>query len=737
VHSATVALTGGVVADDRATATADAGGQFFREQVEPILREHCYRCHSRSAEKQSGGLWLDSPEGLAVGGDSGAVVVPGHPEKSLLVRAVNYADLEMPPDGKLPAEKIAVLQQWIARGAVDPRVAQQVPGGTEDQATASLWSLEPVVRPRPPQVADAPWVHNAIDRFILRRLEEAEIEPVAPAGRTALLRRVYFDLIGLPPAPQDVERFLADESPAAFANLVDRLLASPQFGERWGRHWMDVVRYADSVGGGGNLVFDNAWRYRDEIIRAINEDRPYDRFLMQQIAGDLLPASGPQERSRQIIATGFLAIGRKELPEYDKEKLKMDVVDEQIDTVGKALLGLSLGCARCHDHKFDPVSTTDYYALAGIFESTQTLGGRKGGPISTWVRVDLPDKSGQAIAVHDVNKSADARIRIRGDAHRRGDAVPRGFVGAITDRPVRLSNEQSGRLELARWIASADNPLTARVMVNRIWHWLFGRGLVATTDNFGVRGSRPTHPDLLDWLAAQFVEDGWSIKQTVRRIVLSRTYQLGSRPSAAAAAGDLGNRLCWQHRRRRLEAEVIRDAMLAISGRLDRQQYGKTLTFTGRLDESKEKKLDADPWRRRSVYLPRYREDKQIEVMEAFDAAHPALVTGTRTHTTVPAQALYLMNSPFVSDQALALAKRLLRLPIDDQERIDRLYLEALSRPASDEERMADRKFLNSFVQLAGKGDDGSQPDDAAARRQAWAALCQTILASNEFLFVQ
>jgi hypothetical protein len=717
-----------------AAESQDAAGiEFFEKKIRPVLVEHCYECHSRDSKSIKSGLLLDSRDGIRKGGESGPAIVSGKPQSSPLIAALQYESAKMPPAGKLPASVIADFAKWVAMGVPDPRransKAMKLGNGTPDGQLQNLldhWAFQKPERVTVPVVRNRDWPQNEIDNFVLKKLEDHEITPVGVADRRTLVRRLYFDLTGLPPAPSELE-----DSGDAVSTIVDRLLDSQHFGERWGRHWMDVVRYADSVGGGGNFVFDNAWRYRDWIIRSLNSDMPYDRFVAQQIAGDLLPADSPKQRSQQIIATGFLAIGRKELPEYDKEKLKMDVVDEQIDTLGKAFLGISLGCARCHDHKFEPVQSQDYYALAGFFESSSILGPRKG-PHSTWVLVDLPGKSGKALAVRDVAEPCNSSIRIRGDAHAVGDTVNRGFVRAFDLRSD--TNDQwtgSGRLELAHWVASEDNPLTARVMVNRIWHWLHHQGIVATPDNFGTRGQPPTHSELIDWLTMRFVEEGWSIKKTIRRIVLSRTYQLSTQDDSVGATKDPDNQLNWRHRRHRLESESIRDAMLQVAGQLDPKQFGKTLTFTGRLDEGSEEPLESAPWKRRSVYLPRYREYKQLGVMQVFDSAHSALVTGRRSQTTVPTQALYLMNSPFVMECATGVANRVLEADSREQRgRIELAYQIMLGRDPTASEFERDLGFLKEYPALVER--DSEVPD-----AKALAALCHTILASSEFLYVE
>jgi len=769
---------------------------FFEKKIRPLLAERCYSCHSREANKHKGGLLLDSRDGFLKGGDSGPSATPGDPEKSLLIRAVRYGeDLKMPPKGKLPDSAVADLAAWIGRGLPWPAgaagpAATAAPGNPR----ALPWSFQPL---RKPAAGD-------IDRYILDGLEARGYHPAPPAGRAELLRRVTFDLIGLPPTPDEIDAFLRDESADAFERIVDRLLSSPHFGERWARHWMDVVRYADSTGFGADYTLDEAWRYRDYLIDAFNRDKPYDDFIREQIAGDLLPSPVP-------VATGFLLLGPKELAEYDKEKLRMDVVDEQLNTIGQAFLGLTLGCARCHDHKFDPIPTADYYSLAGILRSTRTIPpGNLSGPISGWNRrlmdatpenvkaladwksqvdkararlVQVRERKGAAaearameraidrlkagpapdekeirrleaevakkkstvpaspeeerrlnaemiqallrpkpdemLAVEDEKLPADLRIHIRGDARNPGAPAPRGFLGVIALEGARtVPSKSSGRLHLAEWIAHPDHPLTARVWVNRIWQHLLGSGLVRTVDNFGARGETPSHPELLDYLAGRLREEHGSAKSLIRQIVLSRVYQRGSRGGST----DSENRLLGRRDRRRLDAEAIRDAMLSVSGELDPARGGSTMTYTGRLFVPYESSaLPVDPWRRRAVYLPIYRGTAPPDVLDVFDFAPPGLVTGRRASTTVPTQALFLLNSPFVLDRSRAVAQSLLRRgDLDDRGRVDRLYRNLLGRPPRDGEMRRDLEFLA-----------------VGSREDTWSDLVQTLFSSNEFLYLE
>ncbi|HEX7899611.1 MAG TPA: DUF1549 domain-containing protein [Planctomycetota bacterium] len=761
----------------------------FETKIRPLLAERCYSCHSRAANKRKGGLWLDSREAILKGGDSGPSALPGDPEKSPLVRAIRYADdFKMPPKGKLPDAAIADVAAWIRDGLPWPADVAPAAAPEAAETRALPWSFRPIRRPELPAVKDVAWPRSDVDRFLLSALEAKGFRPAPPAGRAALLRRVTFDLVGLPPSVEELDDYLRDQAPDAFEKVVDRLLASPRFGERWARHWMDVARYADSNGFGADYTLDDAWRYRDYLIDAFQRDLPFDRFVREQIAGDLLSPPVPE-------ATGFLLVGPKELAEYDKEKLRMDVVDEQLNTIGQAFLGLTLGCARCHDHKFDPIPTSDYYALAGILRSTRTIPpGNLSGPISGWnvrlmdptpenakalkewkagvekararlqqlrdrkgaaaearsieralarstdeaeirrlgaelakkkavtpptaeetarleaelVRARMRPKPGEVLAVEDEKAPADVRIHVRGDVRNLGALAPRGFVSTVPVAATGVDPNTSGRLRLADWITHPEHPLTARVWVNRLWKHLMGEGLVRSVDNFGARGELPTHPELLDHLALRLRDAGGSTKALLRHIVLSRAYQMASRGGTT----DPENRLLGRRALRRMDAEAIRDAMLSISGELDLTRGGSTMTYAGRLFVPLESvELPVDPWRRRAVYLPIYRGTAPPDLLGVFDFADPGLVTGRRASTTVPTQALFLMNSPFALDRARAVAR--------GGPDLDRLYLRALSRPPTDVERRRAREFLGAG------GED------------AWADLVQTLFASNEFLFLE
>ncbi|MCI0540515.1 MAG: DUF1549 and DUF1553 domain-containing protein, partial [Verrucomicrobiales bacterium] len=661
----------------------------------------------------------------------------------------------------------------LASAELDVRADAIIAGSDRQPSEVSdedrqFWAFQPIKRPNPPEVKDKAWPRSPIDRFILAKLEEKRLTPSGDADKLVLLRRVTLDLIGLPPAPEDIEAFQHDHSPQAVERVVDRLLGSKQFGERWGRHWLDVARYADSNGSDENFTYYDAWRFRNYVIDAFNKDKPFDQFVREQIAGDLLPSADQKQRDEQIIATGFLVLGPKVIGDDDKEQLRMDVIDEQIDTVGKAFLGLSLGCARCHDHKFDPVPTKDYYALAGIFGSTETVHGNllhrrdlsgwnlrplgndgdklyrawqeydekldalkkkreqtqselgglkkkveagnkdvKEAPIATSSAkpaslVDLektreeiskieetlkslateikqlsgkpPPRPPLAMAVCDRDAVADARICVRGDRHRQGETVPRGFV-QVANGAARseLPPAQSGRLELAEWLVDPRNPLTARVAVNRIWHHLFGLGLVRTVDDFGRQGERPSHPELLDYLAVRFIALNWSFKQMIREITLSRAYQLSSEYNEKAFAADPENRLLWRMNRRRLDVEALRDSVLAISGQLDFSSAESVVAnlpdqATGVGDKPR-KPLES---LRRSIYLPVIRNDLRPE-FQILDFADPQTVCGRRNLTIVAPQSLFLMNSQLLRDSARSLAENLLKQAgSEDQENLVR-----------------------------------------------------------------
>ena len=980
-----------------ASAADEANGiEFFEKRIRPVLAEHCYQCHSADAKALKAGLLLDSRDGWKRGGDSGPAIVPGKPSDSLLIKALKYEDgMEMPPKGKLPAEVVADFVKWIEQGAPDPRTAPVKALARREIDIAvgkQFWCFKPITPQVVPTVKNKTWPLSNIDQFILAKQEAAGVQSVGDVDRATWLRRVSFDLIGLPPTLAEIDDFLSDSSPDAREQVVDRLLASPHFGERWGRHWLDIARFAESSGGGRSMIFPEAWRYRDYAIRSFNDDKPFDRFVLEQLAGDLLPFDSPQQQEDQLVATALLALGPTNYEEQDKLALEFDVIDEQIDTLGKALLGMTIGCARCHDHKFDPIPQRDYYALAGIFRSSHLLihdnvskwlerplpmsselaavvkqhelavadlkkqidaakaeekrlaaaskkngdddddtPGTSRGPIETkafagivlddsdakkvgeWTHsqfskhyigdgyshdgnkdkgqktltfspavpkagvyevrlaynagdsratnvpieiLDLDgehdlkinqrtpppidhrfvslgkfrfDESGQwyvlisnegtdghvivdalqllpveegrgpraegqgkskaaanangqpttdktpntkdklpdlkelekqlkelsdrapyrpsAMSIEEAKVIEETNIRIRGNVHSKGDKVPRGFLQvASDDSPSLPLANASGRRELAEWIASPSNPLTARVLANRVWHHLFGIGLVRTVDNFGSTGETPSHSELLDHLASHLLQNRWSVKSLVREIVLSRTYGLDSRvgrvmethqPVSPINGGSRGldppyesdpeNRLLWRQNRRRHSAEAIRDAMLLTSDSLDRTMFGRTLRnpkqdgpnanigeMTYVFDDS-----------RRSVYTPILR-NRLLELFEAFDFADPNLSIGRRNITTVPTQALYLMNSPFVMDESRDAARELLsQTNLTEEQRVVAAYRTTLGRAPTARER-------DLALRIVTPSAENTVPSPIA-----WERLFQALFASVDFRYIE
>jgi hypothetical protein len=709
----------------------------------------------------------------------------------------------MPPESKLAERQIADLTRWIEMGAPFPETEQVAATRHRDP---NHWSFQPPTEQPLPDVKNIAWPRSPIDRFILARQEAAGIVPAPAADGRALLRRLTFDLVGLPPTSDEIDAFLVDRRPDALERLVDRLLASPAYGERWGRHWLDVARYADSNGLDENVAHGNAWRYRDYVVAAFNKDKPFDLFLVEQLAGDLLTAADQSERHEQLIATGFLAIGPKVLAEVDEDKMQMDIIDEQLDTLGRAFLGLTLGCARCHDHKFDPIETADYYGLAGIFKSSRAMENYK--KVAKWHENVLPSPEGDAIkaeydarlatkkqAIEEFIAEADEQVRtaatagatlpekletvypaetkarlkklrdelaqvqknppdlpsamgaveasivdepihVRGSPIKLGPVVPRHVPPVVRGPAVpQFTSSESGRRELAQWLIDPQHPLTSRVLVNRVWRWHFGAGLVRTVDNFGLLGEQPTHPELLDWLARRFVADGWSLKRLHRVILESATYRQGSgNLNSAAAAADSDNRLLSHFPTRRLEAEEVRDALLAVSGQLDRSMGGSLLKVRNRgyfFNHTSQDMTDyTSP--RRSLYLPVVR-NNVYDVFQLLDFPDPAISSGDRSTTTIAPQALLMLNSELVQQAATGLAERLLAENDDDGSRIERLYGLAYARPATSDEIAASAAFLNQAERLL----SDREPALSQRRRLAWSALCQTILDANEFVYVK
>jgi len=683
------------------------------------------------------------------------------------------------------------------------------------EAAREFWAFQPIADASLPVVKDTSWPQVPLDCFVFAGLEARGLEPAAPADKLTLLRRANFDLIGLPPTPEEIEVFLADRSPGAFAKLIDRLLASPHYGERWGRHWLDVARYADSNGMDENLAYGNAWRYRDYVVRALNQDKPFDQFVIEQLAGDLIPvADDPAETNQRLVATSYLALGPKLLAEKDPVKMEMDILDEQIDTLGRSLLGLTLGCARCHAHKFDPISTEDYYGLVGIFKSTSVMENfiklaswqenllptpeylelkkahdEKVAPLKVSLQQLVRQANARLIAKRDADfqlpkdsdvlaslypeetreelkrvrdelkqlkkeqppamtsmgaterEATDVRVHLGGSHMRLGEVVPRRFPVVLAGRYQSAFNpDRSGRLRLAKWLMdpqSAAGALTSRVFVNRMWRWHFGQGLVRTTDNFGQLGDRPSHPRLLDWAARQLIQHGWSLKAMHRQIMLSATYQMSSQVwNPRAEQMDPGNRLHWRMNMRRLEAEPLRDALLFVSGRLDRTMGGSLLQTENRDWVTRFESIDPNNYDipRRSVYLPVVR-NALHDVFQIFDYQNASLLSGDRPTTSVAPQALFMMNSQFALDCADCLAGELLaRHPsVDDGARIQKLYFTVFGRPPSARELDQARLYIARLEE----GLSVMGTDVGVRRQQAWQLLCQVMLASNQFVYVR
>jgi len=825
------------------------GLAFFEKKIRPVLVQNCYKCHSASSEEVQGELLLDTREGIRKGGLSGHAVAPKNLDESLLIEAIRYKDddLAMPPKEKLPDSVIADFEKWIMMGAPDPREGKAAPFFKPDWTKSrNHWAFKVPKQPVIPKVKDADWARSDIDRFVLAGLEKQSLKPVGDVGRRTLIRRLYFDLTGLPPTPEEVDSFVNDTHSKAYEFLVDGLLCSERFGERWGRHWLDVARYAESSGKESNITYPHAWRYRDYVIDSFNDDKPYNDFIREQIAGDMMSARDDRHKAELITATGFLAIGPKSHNEGSRSQFAADLADEQIETLSRSMLGLTIACARCHDHKFDPITQREYYAMAGIFQSSstyygtvETQGNRRDSRLRTlpmetadtqaepltaesrarldktladgkkererlaaqrvedrkndtlekvaWhkelqqalnaqlkstrkLQVDgnfgsqtknaliqfqrlkkLPDHGRideatrkalgvssfkenydsyryfqrtrrvrdrmnvasaklnnytedgtakpQAMGMRERGSGRGTRVLVLGQARRPRQTVSRGFVEIVNpDYRVSFSRRSSGRLQLADWLVAPDNPLTSRVMVNRIWHHLFGQGLLRNMDNFGSTGGDPSHPELLDHLALHFTENGWSVKGVVREIVLSRTYQLASDFDSANYNADPDNRYLWRMSTRRLDAESIRDSMLSVSGLLKPERpRGSTASKAGDGRVSRQSRTLRTTTNHRSVFLPIVR-DMISEPLRLFDYAEPSMVTGKRDVTIVPAQALYLMNDSFVTRVADAMARRVLAEQDSPDERIKLAFQLVYARPPKADELEKTQQFFDQFT---------------------------------------
>ena len=934
-------------------ASATEEVEFFEKRIRPLLIEHCQECHG--ADKQKGSLRLDHQAGWKKGGDSGPALIPGKAAESLLWKVVSYEDrdLKMPPKKKLSDADLAALKQWIESGAHDPR--SEIPGGSktasQPKADATFWSFQPPAIKAPAPIKNTAWPANQIDRYILAKLESEGLSPAEEAEATVLARRLTFDLVGLPPSAEQLQPLTGSFSTSKLEPFIDALLASPAFAERWASHFMDLTRFAESSGGGRSLPFKDAWRFRDYLLQALKENTPLDQMITEMIAGDLLPFENAGQRRRQLTATGFLTLGPTNYEEQDKGMLRMDIIDEQLDTIGKSFLGMTIGCARCHDHKFDPIPTRDYYALAGILRSTRTLKNYTDN-VAHWIDTPLPfegeqeaqiashekavseleteigllkdnlrdvgglnlrkkkslsvkdlpgivvdDSEAQKVGdwkvssryppfigggyTHDMNvgqgektitftpklpvagryevrvaysgspdrapkvaatvlhadgedlvhfseateklnglqfttlgtwrfeaggqnfilisnagalgyvtvdavqflpadtdmpempalaasqeettiktrlselekklkalkKGAperpeamtvaedpvpeDARIHIRGNVRNLGATVPRGFMQvAYKGTPPTIPADESGRLQLAQWMTSPEQPLTARVMVNRVWHWLFGAGLVRTTDNFGITGELPSHPELLDYLAVKFMDDGWDLKRLIKEIVMSRTYRQASEVSMNSADPD--NRLLSHMNRKRLDAECLRDALLAASGQMKSDFGGPNISEAKAVDSNDQRVQNLEYGfgfsdTRRSVYTAAFRNVRH-PLFEVFDFADINQQIGQRTTSTVATQALFLMNHPQVIEQARFAADLVMagKTSLDDQ--ITSAYHRSLSRSPKPQEHELARDYVEASISGNASAED---------RRDAMARLIQTLWATPEFRFIR
>ena len=699
--------------------------EFFESKIRPLFAAKCQECHG--PKQQLGQLDLSRPAGLQRNTSASTpatepVLVPGDPNASLLIRAVRYqSDIKMPPTGRLSESEIADLTRWVELGAPWPqetkagKINTRAPGQPITDEERAFWAFQPVTHPAPPKVRNESWLRTPVDRFILARLESQGDTPAPPVDKLTLLRRVTYDLTGLPPTEREIGEFLEDSSSGAYRKVVERLLASSRYGERWGRHWLDVARYADSTGVDEDHKYPYAWKYRDYVIDAFNEDLPYDRFLQEQVAGDLMPTQGAGEvNARGIIATGFLALGRAKLiAEQDKKKMFYDIVDEQIEVVGKSILELN--------------------------ELNSTL----------------PPKPPMANAVAE-DKPIEQHVFISGNVRRLGDLAPKGFPVVLAGDDQPAITQGSGRVELARWLSSPNNPLTARVMVNRIWQWHLVEGLVRTPNNFGKLGERPTHAALLDYLATEFVRSGWSIKAMHRLILFSSTYSMRAEGDAGNYRSDPENRL-WSHfNRRRMDAEEIRDSLLAIEGTIDFGMGGTLQTGTGMgmTTTSQIPPFDVSTSFRRTVYLP-LRRSNIAKMLTLFDFGDAVTSTGRRARTNVAPQALFMMNSKFVSRVAKGLTRRVLaERGRPDEQRVRSAWLTILAKEPSQIEIGEALVYIREFQEGAAEKDfteiEGSRQEEGhhlsadqpayyygPSTLAAWQSYCKILVASNDFIYIQ
>ncbi len=778
---------------------------FFEKRIRPVLVDRCYECHSESSGEAEGGLLVDSRPTLRLGGAGGPAIVPKNAKASLLLKAIEYSDdgLQMPPDEPLGDEVIADFRDWIERGAPDPRAKPTRSLGKQiDIAEArKFWSLQPLERPNIPEIAavDAQWSKHPIDLFIAAKMQAGGLRPAEQADKRTLIRRLTYDLTGLPPTSSEALLFIHDSSPTAWMKLVDRLLASPAYGERWGRHWLDVVRFADTAGDNSDFPIPQVHRYRDWVIDAFNRDLPYDEFVRDQLSGDLRGAETVAERSERLIATGYIAGARRFGSRVDDYPQHL-TIEDTIDNLGRTFLGLTLSCARCHDHKFDPITTRDYYAIYGIFHSTRypwpgieldqhqrdlvplvplddrlateaairdqknELGNvtsdldklikeQKDAPKNKRSEFDdrirelesKRDHLVSALAKHDLAYSVvdadqveDVAVQMKGDPTKLGDVEPRRFLSVLGGQTLGDECRTSGRDELAEWILSSDNPLSARVMANRIWQHHFGRGIVPTPNDFGKQGKPPTHPELLDYLACELRDNAWSIKSLHRMIVSSSVYQQSSHRDDEAIAADPTNQWLASFPRQRLDAEQIRDTLLMLGDNLDTTVAGEH-PFP---PESSWKFTQHNPFkavyenRHRSVYLMTQRIQRH-PYLAIFDGADPSTSTPARMTSTTPLQALFLLNDPLVHEQAERIAKQLQSLTVSSPDKVNVGYEMLFSRQATEAEVEAAVDFLDRADSLLHpKSIKAVQSGAEHASHEAWCAYVRSLLRLNEFVYL-
>jgi mono/diheme cytochrome c family protein len=716
-----------------------SGIDFFERKVRPLLAENCYSCHGE--EKQKGKLRLDSPAAIKAGGESGSVVVPGKPDESRMILAVSYKDedLKMPPKTRLSEKQVADLIEWVKLGAPMPtnETALAVAPARKDfqisDKDRAHWTFQPLKQPAVPKTTKGQKpIANPIDAFVLARLNLKRLAANPPATKRELIRRASYDLTGLPPSPAEVEAFLADKSPRAWEDLIDRLLASPHYGEKWGRHWLDLVRYAESNSYERDNPKPHAWRYRDYVIRSFNDDKPYDRFIREQLAGDEL--GKPDDDA--IIATGFYRLGIWDDEPADKDLARYDELDDIVATTGQVFLGLTVDCARCHNHKIDPIPQRDYYRLLSFFQNVTAYenSGAK-------VEIPLPGNAAEkALAVSENGTKAPATfVLLRGNPKVKGDQVEPGFLQVLGGTEAKLAESSiaaktSGRrTALANWIASPENPLTPRVMANRLWQHHFGRGIVRSPNNFGLQGDAPTHPELLDWLASEFIAQGWRMKPLHRLIMTSQTYRMSSHGRADGLKVDPANDLLWRFDMRRLAAEEIRDSILAINGSLNSKMFGPSIyveipkeVLAGQSVPGKNwGKSSPEEEARRSIYI-HVKRSLITPILESFDLAETDRSTPTRFSTVQPTQALGMLNSDFLNRQAVVFATRLRKEAGDDLRNQVRLALSLVtSRPPTNAEVKRGIRLVESL-----------KTEEKATPEVALKYFCLMALNLNEMVFL-